>query len=64
MRKIKKLLNLLCIVYELFTIIKHIPQPEIYDINILVNVYVDLVIFSVLPVLHRPEVVDIGVNTV
>ena len=46
MRKIKKLLNLLCIVYELFTIIKHIPQPEIYDINTLVNVYVDLVIFT------------------
>ena len=29
----------------------------------LVNVYVDLVVFTVLPVLHRPEVVDIGVNT-
>ena len=29
--------------------------------NTLVNVYVDL---RVLPVLHRPEVVDIGVNTV
>ena len=32
--------------------------------NTLVNVYVDLVVLRVLPVLHRPEVVDIGVNTI
>ena len=30
----------------------------------LVNVYVDLVYLRVLPVLHRPEVLDIGVNTI
>ena len=32
----------------------------------LVNVYVDLVVLTVrvLPVLHRPEVVDIGVDTI
>ena len=29
----------------------------------LVNVYVDLVYLRVLPVLYRPEVVDIGVYT-
>ena len=30
----------------------------------LVNVYVDLVVFTRIAVLHRPEVVDIGVNTI
>ena len=30
----------------------------------LVNIYVDLVYLRVLPVLHRPEVVDIDVNTI
>ena len=30
----------------------------------LVNVYVDLVEFRVLPVLHRPEMVDVGVKTI
>ena len=34
-----------------------------YSIFTLVNVYVDLVVFNVLPVLHIREVVDIGVNT-
>ena len=29
----------------------------------LVNVYVDLLVLRVLPVLHRPEVVDIGVKS-
>ena len=34
-------------------------------INTLVNVYVDLVVFTLIArVLHRPEVVDIGVNTI
>ena len=32
--------------------------------NTLVNVYVDLLVLRVLPVLHRPEVVDIGVNNI
>ena len=31
---------------------------------ILVNVYVDLVVLTRIAGLHRPEVVDIGVNTV
>ena len=30
----------------------------------LVNVYVDLVVFTRIAGLHRPEVVDIGVNTI
>ena len=30
----------------------------------LVNVYVDLVVFTRIVGLHRPEVVDIGVNTI
>ena len=30
----------------------------------LVNVYVDVVVLRVLPVLHKPEMVDIGVNTI
>ena len=30
----------------------------------LVNVYVDLVVFTRLAGTHRPEVVDIGVNTI
>ena len=29
----------------------------------LANVYIDLVVFTRIAVLHRPEVVDIGVNT-
>ena len=29
----------------------------------LVNVFVDLLVFTLLPVPHRPDVVDIGVNT-
>ena len=32
--------------------------------NTLVNVYVDLLVLRVLPVLYRPEVVDIGVNNI
>ena len=32
--------------------------------TILVNVYIDLLVLRVLPVLYRPEVVDIGVNTI
>ena len=45
-----------------FRIYKHISTCLIT----LVNVYVDLVVFThnLLPVLHRPEVVDIGVNTI
>ena len=30
----------------------------------LVNVYVDLLVFTRIAGLHRPEVVDIGVNTI
>ena len=30
----------------------------------LVNVYADLVVFTRIAGLHRPEVVDIGVNTI
>ena len=30
----------------------------------LVNVYVDLVVFTRIAVLHRPDVVDVGVNTI
>ena len=35
-----------------------------YPLLTLVNVYVDCWYLRVLPVLHRPEVVDIGVNTI
>ena len=39
------------------------PQKTLYILNFtLVNVYVDLLILPVLPVLHRPDVVGIGVN--
>ena len=36
----------------------------IIHITTLVNVYVDLVVFTRIAVFHRPEVVDIGVNTI
>ena len=51
----------------------HSPTPittseeaiqDAYNVNTLVNVYVDLVIFTLIVGLHRPEVVDIGVNTI
>ena len=35
-----------------------------YLIHTLVNVYVDLLAFTRIAVRHRPEVVDIGVNTI
>ena len=35
-----------------------------FDNNTLVNVYDDLVVFTREFILHRPEVVDIGVNII
>ena len=37
---------------------------KVWSVNTLVNVYVDLVVFTHIAVLHRPEVVDIDVNTI
>ena len=42
--------------------VKLVPLPEGY--STLVNVYVDLLVFTHIAFLHRPEVVDIGVNTI
>ena len=40
------------------------PQLLTVDVNALVNVYLDLIVLQVMPVLNRLEVVDIGVNTI
>ena len=37
---------------------------EFGKFNTLANVYVDLLVFTCMPVLHRPKVVDLGVNAI
>ena len=41
-----------------------VTEIATHTIHTLVNVYVDLVVFTRMVVLHRPEVVDIGVKTI
>ena len=48
------------IIYKAYVLPRLLYGLETLSLTTLVNVYVDLVV----PVLHRPEVVDIGVNTI